>query len=419
MEDLAARFQHLCACQCDRPCARITPSVADTAQTWEQMWKVCHRNRGFERLLFVLPVDSASMVDSAPPRTPTVRHTEAAAASYMEALDSDLIGMILRFAGVSAVGMAAAVSRSLRTCTMNEELWHGLLRDTVSWLQAIPYDHFDTLFYPSFCAQLVHGEAPERGWRHLCRMLYDYQQLLEWQAQCDAIEKSCQSMYRYPSEGGRTMQLSALHIPVCAENRRLSKLQLNDYREAQRISPPPAELVTAALLMRTLIGRSDGSSSGTATEEDQGEEAMEWFRQALQVSLGNKFGEHAQAHVGEFLKLFYSFDAAALPPACLLSVEAQLRSLCLARLDERLRLTMMRHSSGLSDECRALRVASAITRWVVAVVKELVVRSRLQDTAMVGQELSGLAHDLAREVAATDASSAQEDDGMAAGLCPF
>ena len=47
----------------------------------------------------------------------------------------------------------------------------------------------------------------------------------------------------------------------------------------------------------------------------------------------------------------------------------------------------MQAKGGITDECRVLRVASAVTRWVVAIVMDVRVRRRMRDCATVLDEL--------------------------------
>ena len=103
--------------------------------------------------------------------------------------------------------------------------------------------------------------------------------------------------------------------------RRLSALQLNDYREVQRVRKPPAELITAALLLHTLLEGSGGDKGngegavgegavgegGSQSTEDDGAVAVGWLQHAL-PDLTGTFGEHAQRGVEPFLQRLHGLS---------------------------------------------------------------------------------------------------------------
>ena len=122
--------------------------------------------------------------------------------------------------------------------------------------------------------------------------------------------------------------------------RRFSNLTTEDYREAHRASPPPAELVIAVRLLRVLFegdgssGREssgagdhphtgEGHSSETGGAGDGGDDAdWSWFRHVLagvqQVDINGNLmqrpGELAARRAGvDLLRQIHAFDVSALP----------------------------------------------------------------------------------------------------------
>lgn len=201
--------------------------------------------------------------------------------------------------------------------------------------------------------------------------------------------------------------------------RRLSSLQLNDYREAQRVSMPPAELVAASRLLHAILAKpaeriTHDQPSGDERKLLCGEVAMHWFRTSI-APLGARFGEHAQRCVAEFQQQLLAFDAFECSTERFETVERELCRVCLRSIDERIQRSLRSKESnsagGMSDHCRALRVASALTRWVLAVTHRALLTRRQQQSELVRAALEGAI--ACMEAHFADVSSTH---GAAAGL---
>ena len=160
----------------------------------------------------------------------------------------------------------------------------------------------------------------------------------------------------------------------------------------------PAEFVSACLLTHALV---DDSTRGAAYADgvdahdvSRSEAALDWFRNTFEY-IGDKRGEFAQQHVGEFLKRLLDFDEARLSGLQLAAVEdGLLPFVCLAQIDERIKESNHYGRSGggggPSDLCRSLRFASAATRWAFATVQHTLARRRLDECETLVFELDRL-----------------------------
>ena len=381
-------------CACARSCVSLVPHSVDLRRAWQRLFEqVQSHGARCWRLLAVIPAcsheDSLAMLvvtanapsiesvdkEGSEGGTPGIAATPAVQ-SYWDKLDGDLVVCILQLAGIAATGAASAASRALRASVLQEELWKTHV------LNRFPASEMHAAGLPG----IVAGQLLSAGcsWQGMCRDLCAIRQVEAWREQVLCIRDQTRASVAAEADTDAWCGLTQKRLEDA--QRRLSGLQLNDFREAQRISPPPAELVTAAALLRLLL-------EGAETSHD--EASMQWFREILPC-LGAKFGEQAQEHVGVLLKRMLAFDASETPSTRFDAVELALETchtICMKKLDERLRVSMQARG-GMSDEARALRVASAVTRWVIALVQNVAVTRRLRDCAMVLSELRESFQDL-------------------------
>ena len=396
-------------CTCRPVCSTLEPTTSELSRIWQGFFDEMERQGHFrfERLLSVIPAVETLAVKHAPSSSSAARTTDPANVGpcTWETLGPDVVTHILCLAGIAATGAAVAVNRALRESTLHDDvLWE---RHTRTLLAAMRTSANTRSVWTALALQLPVGPGkPDCGWRALARHVRDGERLEHWSHQVSQIKDQTVSTALSVSaestayvRGARSDEEWALILTrkrLEDARRRLSLLALKDFREAQRVVTPPQSLAMATVLLRLLLEGVDevataysniesSSHSSSSSTSDLESSSIEWFRQSM-PSLGARFGEQAQEHVGVLLSRMLSFEPADTPTERLDAVEAVFPRVCMARLDEAMRISMQA-KGGITDECRVLRVASAVTRWVVAIVMDVRVRRRMRDCATVLDEL--------------------------------
>ena len=355
--------------------------TADVDVLWQHLREsMARQSPSFDGILYKLP--ASSTVESfdattVPPIRPTVvtrvrvqADEDGAPLDWVNGLGSDILSTILRFAGIAATGSAAASCQSLRKLALQDHIWRAFLHG----------------IEPLVSATTLQQAQPR------CREWCDLRRLEIWRAKVRAISPQavphadgmCTSI-----DGLSTLQrdakVSFVQVKLDDAHRRLSSLQFEDYREAQRIRSPPFEFVLASTLLHTLLHEREGTHNEQV--------AVAWF-QGLLPPIADKRGAQAHAHVGVFLSRFFDYASEHAPHRHLLQVEGMLPAVCLHRLDETIEKLV--HDGypkfggggcGPGKLLRATRVASAVIRWVAATVQGELTYRRARPLAEVGREL--------------------------------
>ena len=394
-------------CTCRPVCSTLEPTTSELSRIWQAFFDEMERqgHYRFERLLSVIPAVETLAVNHASISAARSADPANVGLCVWETLGPDVVTHILSLAGIAATGAAAAVNRALRESTLHDDvLWE---RHTRTLLAVVRTSTNTRSVWTALALQLPVGPGkPNCGWRALARCVRDGERLEHWSHQVSQIKDQTVSAALSVSaestayvRGARSDEEWALiltHKRLEDARRRLSLLALKDFREAQRVATPPQSLAMATVLLRLLLEGVDevsttyssiesSSRSSSSSTSDLETSSIEWFRQSM-PSLGARFGEQAQEHVGALLSRMLSFEPADTPTERLDAVEAAFPRVCMARLDQAMRISMQA-KGGITDECRVLRVASAVTRWVVAIVMDVRVRRRMRDCATVLDEL--------------------------------
>ena len=429
-----------------------------TAETISALWRdlgtsICRQSPQFDSILVAIQAadDAAAPLMASPPapsRAALLANLGCAAGDeapvdWLDLLGDDLVVVILRTGDMASTGAVAACCRGLHEIASRDEVWH-------THAQRLDVD--------------VAGATAARPCAAMCRDLCSRRRLEAWLDRVEELSRQA------GADTGRVNEL------LEDASRRLSKLQFEDYREAQRTRNPPSELVLAARLLQALFGdeadewrgatdalaasmapteigtpaATDGSSarsssstltavddavdsssdslqtgdggsdsrpsSGTSDSRATGHalaavrqssptgsscdgadepsrDAVAWLQRLL-PQIGAKRGEHAQLEVAPFLHRFLGYEPDATPPANVVAVEAILPECCLRRLDlcieRRVREGYPLHGGagcGPSQSLRAARVASALTRWVVATANLVILRRRERQLTAVAREI--------------------------------
>jgi hypothetical protein len=452
-------------CACDPPCAPLSPPLATI---WHQLWSAfSERAEGFSAKL-----DAVLKEAGWTPHPSTFGRTMMPSSAPQDGIDRfstlapDILNVILRLAGMSATGSVAATCRTLRIMATDQELWRAhvahFFRESSDdddsqeptvvslavegrselrrWSRALPEEHVIRLdrFVPigvrvvcEVTQESAHARLsqqpppPSFDWRRFCCAICRLRVLSEWHWRLDVLRAAIDS------------QLEDATSSLDDERRRLSSLQLNDYREAQRIRASPPELAMAAALLRARLSVPpsqppsqppaavreasgghliDGRGSGDDEEGCNGNcgllgsvldgSALEWLQSSPDglPDLGGKFGENAQARIAPFLERLLSFAdftgaGGAVVPSQLEAASRLFRYACVRRVDESLhhevkRSTRTSGGGGPSDLCRALRFASAATHWVATSTQTLLLRRQDEQLASVHGLLPSIAVEL-------------------------
>ena len=285
-------------------------------------------------------------------------------------LGADMISIILQRAGLRASGAMASVSKALYQYTMEDtSLWHHHL----SQLRESCSDN------PELTGSAHCGNG--QCWAS-CRDIVQYRAACVWQTRLGACRAAL------------TASQATFRNRLADANSRLSRLSNPDYRDALQLSSrtAPPELVLAARLLRAVVVSGfDAQGAGAARdtrghteeqqqqqqqqqeeeEEEEGALAVAWLQARLpQIAKLNK-AVLAQDEIARFLGEFHTMQAAAPPVmrrvARAFRPSSLLHSVCLKHLDDLMGLTF-RTSGRASTQAAALVVASAIIRWVAALV---------------------------------------------------
>ena len=364
-------------CNCSPRCTALLDHDEFYSTLHRDVERCCHA--GF----------AAALLASIPPAT-CKRHAPTAdvAACFttgqasdellLNLLGADLLCMILIAAGPAGSSAAARTCHALRDAALRDDVARAHLE------QLFNMGRFksQSVVHQLIGKQLLNSGAPGMqplagGWRQLARAGLAVCRAWDWQALLLERRRMLDD------------QLAALQRRDADASRRLSGLQMSDYREAQRERPPDPDLTTAALLLHAVLGETSGGSGSAdegAAPRDLEAVVVEWLRREALPSIGQSFGERAQLHVAPFLdRCFNCGGDAEWPLARLRAVERLLPRVCVRRLDDRMRSELKQcvPSSGPTVACRVLRVSSAITRWVLHTAHK-------QDIARARAELAGV-----------------------------
>ena len=296
-------------------------------------------------------------------------------------LGPDLLCMILIAAGPGGSSAAARTCHALRDAALRDDVSRAHLEYLFNMGRFKPQSVVHQLIARQLLTSATCGAPGTQplagGWRELARAGLEVCRAWDWQERLLARRRMLDE------------QFAALQRRDADAARRLSGLQMSDYREAQRDRPPDPDLTTAALLLHAVLGEtsagSESANGGTAPREVEAA-AVEWLRREALPSIGQSFGEHAQLHVAPFLdRCFKCGGDAEWPLPRLRAVGQLLPRVCVRRLDDRMRLELRQcvPASGPTPACRVLRVSSAITRWVLHTAHK-------QDVARARTELAGV-----------------------------
>ena len=352
-------------CSCTSPCCEAAITHTDMDDLWVHLRdRVNRQSPRFDGILANIPLvdipPSSSSSEAAHAESGNVLHPidpqiVPVQVDWLHGLGADIFSLVLCQISISDTGAVAASCKMLHELAHRDEIWRAHARE-------LEVD--------------ITSATGHRNCRSLCRDLCHRSRLDEWLHAVDAIER----------KGGaalpRVMELFE------DGQRRLSRLQPADYRDAQSTRRPPQEFALAARLlhalwtiesMAALEGSPDGSLTDVDAEEPSG--AVAWLQRLLPQITGKR-GEQAQVEVSKFIGRFYEYQSDGAPADRIAAVEALLPSCCLVKLDEaverRVRegYPMRGGGCGPSEVLRASRVASAIIRWVVATVQLLLIRRR-------------------------------------------
>ena len=365
------------ACQCDPPSAEALPSRQEMGELWRWLRsRVIKHGAEYDSILRTLQINEEEFASASPRQAEETVHAESGGATsddgdgddsddgdgddeaepieWLDGLGDDLLCLVLRQAGVASTGAAAATCTTLRNLALRDEIWLA---------------HAESL-------EIDTAEATaQRTCKALCRDLVSRRRLEAWVKLVDA--KS--------SDANRALVKISQRFEDAM--RRLSKLQMADYRVSARILTPPAELELAARLLRPLFCTMDAELSVPS------EEAVSWLQNFVPQIHGLR-GEQAQEQVADFLSCFHQFRPDRLDRERIAAVEAQLGGVCLKRLDETIEKRVREGyegsgggGSGPSDVLRASRVASAIVRWAVSMVQNIITKRRERQLNAVASEI--------------------------------
>jgi hypothetical protein len=317
-------------------------------------------------------------------------------------LGTDLLSHILGMTSLAETGRAAATCKAMRECALQDGLWRrhacAIFRSERGCSSLQPLRDACGVAQRASTQMARQGATPIAGWYVWARFVHDVHRLASWAAVLDVFLDRLEGRMpgnRSDHRGGR------IAVDVSDARQRLSRLQLSDYRTAQCMSSPPVELLRAWALLRVLLEDAVDDAAmpgrGDAVGEegiDQLESARSWFVQQLGPTLSNRFGEHAQAHIGGFVSLLLNFDVEAVPTTRVDRAAKMLPGVSVTRIDARMQELLRKSNRGAcgpTDEFRALRVASAITRWAVATVERSMRARWLQQIAAVRHALCAFA----------------------------
>ena len=213
-------------CQCDPPSA--VPSVS--AEMMEALWRdlrfsIRRQSPRFDSILGAIALSTAvpelPELPVAPMPAQKTRDDDDDAVDWVNGLGDDLLVIILRYSGMEGTGAAASACRTLRDIAMSDDIWRT---------------HASRLDIDAACA------STSRPCWAMCRDLCSRRRLGQW----------LRTVEGHLAQSGAA--LGKVNELLDDASRRLSRLQLADYREAQRTRNPPDELVFAARLLRALFG---------------------------------------------------------------------------------------------------------------------------------------------------------------------
>ena len=364
------------ACQCDPPSAEALPSRQEMDELWRWLRsRVIKHGTEYDSILRTLRINEEEFASASPRQAEEAIHAESGSATsddgddddgddgdddeaepieWIDGLGDDLLCLVLRQAGVASTGAAAATCSTLRDVARRDEIWLA---------------HAESL-------EIDTAEATaQRTCKALCRDLVSRRRLEAWVKLVDARS----------SDANRALVKISQRFEDAM--RRLSKLQMADYRVSARILNPPAELELAARLLRPLFCTMDAELSVPS------EEAVAWLQNFVPQIHGLR-GEQAQEQVADFLSCFHQFRPDRLDRERIAAVEEQLGGVCLKRLDETIEKRVREGyegsgggGSGPSDALRASRVASAIVRWAVSMVQNIITKRRERQLNAVASEI--------------------------------
>lgn len=276
---------------------------------------------------------------------------------WADGLSTDIFGEIVQRAGLSATGACAAVCRSFRAHAERDDIW-------AAHVQAIS----GGAIFPRL--------RPGATCRTLCELICTHRKLGFWLQRVRNVSETLEAEKRTVRER------------LADAGGRLSKLQNGDYREAQQLRRPPAEFAVAGTLLRALLTADDEglgaackqletSLPSSHTVETDGapepcsadETAVAWLQAQLpQISSKHK-AIAAQGEVARFLSTFHRHQSEPTSPESIASVirTTPLCEICLRQLQYTIQYTDRTQGRG-SPQVSALIVASAVIRWVVALV---------------------------------------------------
>ena len=373
-----ARQRTLSVCSCQPRCAEVA-ITADVDLLWQHLREsMVRQSPAYDDILRKIPATSETLQVQLSHNTHAIgtveTHTRpqgsrSIALDWVDGLGTDILCIVLRFAGIAGTGSAAASCRALHRLTQQDEVWRAHLESLV------PMNSTRTLQPARRC----------REWVDLRRLEMWYSQVLTLSEQASrCFSGACNGLDGLASVR-RDAKESFVRAKLDDANRRLGALQYEDFREAQRIQSPPPELVLASWLLHALLHES---------AEDHDETAVLLWFQGLLPQIADKRGAQAQAQVGAFLSQFFDYNAEQAPHQNLLQAEAMLPGVCLRRLDESIQKLV--HDGypkfggggcGPGKVLRAARVASAVIRWVAATVQTELACRRAAPLAELGREL--------------------------------
>ena len=434
-------------CSCSPPCTVTNPTLEELNDVWRGLRVMAIRHK-FKDIESSLP-DSSTLAHAERCEVATVEDENV---DWASGLGDDILCIIFCRVSPRDTGAAACACRSFAAVASRDDVWRVHVQQlamldgpAASQQQLASQQHGPTPFDPSGHDAYYHWSITRCT---MLLMLYNNHQHAQHQQQmheqnsavgCAGGVGVWRALYRDVTMVREVVawdrRLSELHAALTTTElyskeadarRRLSKLQLNDYRESQRDrNPPLREFVTAATLARALLHGWREGDAGDATntekstdtsgsrdvqtqeavsarstqqadsDETQEAVAVAWLREAL-PDLGQRFGEHAQVNVAPFLDRLFTFGSAraATPPigwkhasfeTALCRAEAALPRVCFHHLEARLRDELKRcvPASGPTDNMRVLRLASAVTYWAVTSVQRLRAEQRLAELAKV------------------------------------
>lgn len=365
-------------CDCSPRCTALLDHDEFYCTLHSDVERCCHS--GFAAALLA-SIPPAARKSSSKADVTSLATGHASDGLLLNLLGPDLLCMILIAAGPGGSSAAARTCHALRDAALRDDVSRAHLEYLFNMGRFKPQSVVHQLIARQLLTSATCGAPGTQplagGWRELARAGLEVCRAWDWQERLLARRRMLDE------------QFAALQRRDADAARRLSGLQMSDYREAQRDRPPDPDLTTAALLLHAVLGEtsagSESANGGTAPREVEAA-AVEWLRREALPSIGQSFGEHAQLHVAPFLdRCFKCGGDAEWPLPRLRAVGQLLPRVCVRRLDDRMRLELRQcvPASGPTPACRVLRVSSAITRWVLHTAHK-------QDVARARTELAGV-----------------------------